>query len=280
MTAARLVGRGIFGWCLLVLVIVLAFAGLATAVESGSMGPVAALLAGLRTAPALVLPVLPLCVAAGAVLAAVHLDSTGQQTALDGAGVGPLRTGLVAAMVGLALGLGGGALNHSAVPAWLVQAERARGLPEPAWVWVDDVAVRLSDGVAWRVADGELQRVDDMLPDPVVMALAHERQRPRRATGAALVGAEGAPAQVERWSRLARVGACAAWAMVGWFRWSRHRGVARIAAVMGLALAWAAADLVLQSLGGQLRLPPVAAALGLPGLVWGWLCVLAWRRRG
>lgn len=277
---ARLVAGEVFGWCLLVLVIVLAFAGLATAVESGSLGPADALLAGLRTAPALVLPVLPLCAAAGAVLAAVHLDSTGQQTALDGAGVGPLRTGLVVAMVGLALGLGGWALNHSAVPAWLVQAERARGLPEPAWVWVDDVAVRLRDGVAWRVADGELQRAHGILPDPAVLELAHERQRPRRATGAALAGAEGAPAQVERWSRLARVGSCAAWAMVGWFRWSRHRGVARVAAVMGLALAWAAADLVFQGLGGQLRMPPLAGALVLPGLVWWWLCALAWRRRG
>ena len=151
---ARLVGGEVFGWCLLVVCGLLAFAGLATAVESGSLGPSAALLAGLGTAPALVLPVLPLCAAAGAVLAAVHLDSTGQQTALDGAGVGPLRTGLVAATVGLGLGVGGWALNHTLAPTWLVEAERARGLPEPAWVWVDDVAVRFSDGVAWRVADG------------------------------------------------------------------------------------------------------------------------------
>lgn len=269
------------GWVLLVLCLLLGFAGLATAVEQSELGVAAALTAGLWAAPVLVLPLSPLCAALGAALLAARLESRGEWAALQALGWSPQRSGLALVLVGLVLGAAQWGLVGPVGAAALARSEGLLGQSASTWVWLGDRAVRPEDGAAWRVREGRLEAVEGWSADPETMALARMRQQPRAASHAALRDAPGWAAQAERQARLARVLSAAAWAWLAWLPLGGLRGSRRVGLVLVLALGWSGLDLALQAAVGQHILTPLLGGWGgalLLLLACGLVLVLAQRR--
>ncbi len=272
--ADGLVAREVAAWTAVVVLGAFGLSWVTGAVESARSGLGGLLISALRAPEALV-ALTPLLAALGAGLAAARLEARGERVALESAGWAPARGGLVAAGVGLALGLAQWALADHGLHRADALSGALAGRAEEGWVWLDGSAVRLPDGAEVQARGGELgaitRRAPASLADPA-LARARMAQRPRSASGEALAESTFTPARAERGARRARVLGAAALAMAGWLPWSR-RPSRQLAAVLILGLGWQLADFLLGALVAQGRLPLAASWAGaaLACLVLAWL---------
>ena len=243
MTALRWICLGLLGWIGLAALLLLGLAGLATAVEGAGLGPMAALIAGMRVAPGIVVPLAPLVAAIGVGIGASRMEARGERVALEAVGLGPWRTAPGAALAGLLFGMVVFVTSDALIPA-LSQPAEGR------WVWMEGAAVRPSDGTVVEVADGSIIEVHHRLPAPARLATARRLAEPRLASGAALAQSSLRPAQIERQGRRARAVAVALWTLLAWL--PMVGAASRQLALIGLlALGWTILDLALRTAADQ-----------------------------
>jgi hypothetical protein len=248
MRAWWLVGGAVARWVALVIGGTSALAALAVVVEAGSSWRV----------PGLVVPLLPLLCALGAGLAAARLGAQGERLALESVGLSPVRTGLAALGVGLVVGGLGWLVHATLVPL----ADAKSGADAPTWVWVEDGAVRVEDGLSIQIRDDVITQVSrDADLDPAGIRLAAARQRPASASAADLREAAGVPARAERAARAARVVACGVLAWLGWMPLAR-RPTVQAAAAFSIGLTLMGVHGVLGAAAAQGRLPVGLGAWG------------------
>ncbi len=271
MILARWTGTRVLGGIALALLVVGGLVGLATGVEHGQDGLDAAARAGLMVVPITLVWLAPLCCGAGAAMAMAQIMARGEHLGLEAAGLGPLRTGWVSAVAGLLVGTGAWWASEVIVPQTTpVEAQST-------WVWLDQGAYRASDGVLIRIESGRFLAVEQLSdPDPAMLRAAQQLAQPRTATHAVLRAADTPPASVERHSRLARILACGALALLGWVPLAR-RASAQVGIVLAVGLSAQALDLILQALAAQGKLPSTVGAWAIP-LVLAGLAGLSVRR--
>ena len=281
-TADRLVGREVLSWALVAIAGGAGLAWMMGAVESVRWGARGMALAALRT-PEAIVPLTPLLVGLGAALAASRSHARGERVALEAAGWAPWRTGLSAAGVGLALGMGIWLASDQLVPRAAEAATALEGRAPEGWVWLDDAAVRVGDGLRVRASDGRILSVEHLDPSALnapemadALTEAASVQRPRTARGSALARVSLTPAVVERLSRMARVLSVAGLALLGWWPWSRRGGI-QVGVALSMGASAAVLDLLLQSFAAQGRLAPWIGAWAGPVLVAGCAAALVLR---
>jgi lipopolysaccharide export LptBFGC system permease protein LptF len=238
---------------------------LTTSVESLHRGVWVAGLLGLARLPAFLVVMSPVVVALGAALAAGWMDANGERVALQSSGVSPARSGLVLVFLGAVVGTGQWAVADLGVHRAESAAMRLHGGGGSAWVWLDGVALRTSDGteVQWR--GGQIVEVRTGVHHPhAIVAAARQRQRPSTASGTVLATTSSVAARVEWHRRRARVLTCAALGLLAWLPvgWRPSHQV-----VMGLLIGGGA--VVFEFLG-----PVVSAELGLPRVLGVWVVAL------
>ena len=255
MIVARLVLGRVLGWSALAALLLGGMAALAGAVESAGLGAAGAVLVALASAPAVLVALAPTIAAAGAAAAAGRTEALGERLTLDIAGVHPARAVLVAVFGGLLLGGGQWAASDHLV--WRLEAQRqaALGQAPPGWVWLEDGALRPSDGT-WVGRD--LTVALGRTVGEGSLAAARMRQQPRTASGAVLRDTGLESARLERHSRRARAVACGALAGIAWLPLGAAAGLGRVGAVLALALAWQATDAALYAASAQGRLDGLA----------------------
>ena len=205
---ARYAGARVAGQVAVVVALVSGLAGLAGGLEAAQQGfEVAVQVAMLRT-PALLVALMPVLVATGAALAAARRLGRGEEVGLQACGAGPRQAAPGALIVGLGVGLLTFGIHGGVVPWTEARADRLVGAEGAPWVWVEDGAVRVADGLEVTVRGGEVLGVGPTTLDPAVMDARLEAQRPWRAR-LSLLWAEGSDtSRRELSTRLGRVGAC------------------------------------------------------------------------
>lgn len=264
MIIARLVGVRVVGWFALVMLAGAGLAALVGGVEAARLGPGAALAVALGGTPGVIVALSPTVAALGAALAAARTAALGEQLALDASGVHPLRPMLVAMALGGTLGAGQWLLADQIV--WRAEAPRRAVLPSPAeaveWVWLDDGALRVTDGTFVRLSKGRILETTagESFDENRVLA-GRMRQQPQTASGAALRKMNGERAGLERHRRLARGVACALLAAIGWLL-GRTGGMLAVAGALAVALVWQGGDALLVAAAAQGQLPARVGAWG------------------
>jgi lipopolysaccharide export LptBFGC system permease protein LptF len=248
----RLLLSQVLGWSVLAAALVGGLAGLSFTVEAARLGPMQALLIGASTIPAVLVMLSPTLAAVGGAAAAARMEALGERLTLDAAGFHPARAVAVAVLAGALLGVGQQVLSDQVV--W--RAAALRPSEAPGWIWLDDGALRPSDGI-WVGWDLSIT-VDRSVP-PGVLQAAQMRQHPQTASGAALRQTDLASARLEQHSRVARSLACAALAGIAWLP-GRSGGLGRAGMLLAFALAWQAADAIAYAAAAQGQLSPAVGA--------------------
>lgn len=260
----RYAGARVAGQVAVVVALVSGLAGLAGGLEAAHQGfEVAVQVAMLRT-PALLVALMPVLVATGAALAAARRLGRGEEVGLQACGAGPRQAAPGALIVGLGVGLLTFGIHGGVVPWTEARADRLVGAEGAPWVWVEDGAVRVADGLEVTVRGGEVLGVGPTTLDPAVMDARLEAQRPWRAR-LSLLWAEGSDtSRRELSTRLGRVGACGLLAVLGWLPLAR-RPRAQVGAGAFCGLVWLATDAAARSWSADGVGP--ASLAGLPALV-------------
>jgi len=271
MIIARYVGLRVLAGIVAGMALVGGLVGLATGVEHGRQGLAAALQSILAIVPLSLVWLAPLCCGVGAAVALARLKARGEDVGFAVAGIRPWRTGWVAALVGLGLGMGAWWMSDAVVP------HTTHGSQGSTWVWLDQGAYRPADETWVRMVDQRMQ-VDALQepPSPSALRRAQHQARPRTAPASVLTGSQAPPLRLEWHSRLARILACAAMALIGWMPLSR-RGLTQVGMVLGTGLLAQAIDFILQALAAQGQIPVLVGAWVVPGLLTVWAAWLSLR---
>ena len=259
MRTLRFIATTVIGWLLLVIMGAALFVWLATTVERLGQVDSGAAWIGLLQLPGILVRLLPICILLGVALAVARMDFKGERIALWMLGHGAVRTGAVAGLLGLLLGLGGLALQSGPIAQLERQSLAQGGYSAEGWVWVDGRALRAQDG---RVVEphGSSARTGSLTrTEQGVVPQAWVSLHPSSSSNAELIASSNRPQRLELHARLSRVLACSLLAFWAWtpLRGGRRR---RGGTVVALGLGWSLSELIAQGLVLSGSLPVVLGA--------------------
>ncbi len=275
MITARMLFLAGAGWTFLTVVAAAALVSLASGVEAVARGADRVIVGGLAAVPEVLVPLSPVLVLLGAALTAAWMDARGERTALQALGLGPTRTGISIAIVGIWIGFVQMRVADDALHA--IDSWKRAQTASSDWVWLPDSrAFRPERNVVVAVSEGDVVPTDDYV-EPGMLEYSIQVLNPSTASRSTLAHSKGRLAQIEWHARRARVVACGLLCFLGWLPLGAS-AERQVLTALGVGIAYLSCDTFLQSLAGWGHVPVLVGSWATPVVTA--IAVSMWSRRG